>query len=110
MPACCQQTNPFSPQDLNFALYRCREEEGADRGQDVYGVPGIGPFNYAGLQGVVSVLDGMRRDKDLGHPLAKNLRDGDWLMDAVVGRMRDRTGTREVDREEWFQSKVTLVN
>ena len=37
--------------DLNYILYRCREEELSEYGTDVYDIPDYGPLPYAGLQG-----------------------------------------------------------
>ena len=38
--------------DLNYVLYRCDNEEQADRpGNGVYNIPGYGPLIYCGLQG-----------------------------------------------------------
>ncbi|XP_045534389.1 glycogen debranching enzyme [Papilio machaon] len=67
--------------DFNTLLYCCDAEE-RDRGAGgVYDVPGHGPLVYAGLQGVVSLLDVVGPEDDLGHPLCDNLRAGDWLIE-----------------------------
>ncbi|XP_059049795.1 glycogen debranching enzyme [Achroia grisella] len=67
--------------DLHALLYRCDAEERDAGGGGVYHVPGHGPLPYAGLQGVVSLLDELRPSDDLGHPLCENLRAGDWLLE-----------------------------
>ena len=79
--------------DLNFVLYRCDAEErdfsgGAD---GVYGIPNYGPLVYAGLQGWWSVLREVIRNNDLGHPICNHLRDGQWPLDYVVGRLERLT-------------------
>ncbi|KAI9812998.1 MAG: hypothetical protein M1832_006435 [Thelocarpon impressellum] len=75
--------------DLNFILYRCEpEERDSSGGQDgVYNIPQSGPLVYAGLQGWWSVLKGIIRNNDLGHPLCQHLRDGQWALDYIVARM-----------------------
>ncbi|KAF3387556.1 Glycogen debranching enzyme [Penicillium rolfsii] len=75
--------------DLNFALYRCdAEERDSSNGQDgVYAIPKHGPLVYAGLQGWWSVLEDIIKYNQLGHPLCDHLREGQWALDYVVGRM-----------------------
>ena len=73
--------------EVQFVLYQC-SEEGRETGFAAYNVPGLGDLNYCGLAGLVPVLDRMRADNNLGHPLASNLRAGDWLMDYITARLR----------------------
>lgn len=75
--------------DLNIILYRCEPEERdlSDNKDGVYNVPGHGPLVYAGLQGWWSVLRDIVNDNNLGHPLCNHLREGDWALDYVVGRL-----------------------
>lgn len=75
--------------DLNFALYRCdAEERDSSNGEDgVYDIPKHGPLVYAGLQGWWSVLEDIIKYNQLGHPLCDHLREGQWALDYVVGRM-----------------------
>lgn len=75
--------------DLNLVLYRCEaEERDSSRGSDgVYDIPGHGKLAYAGLQGWWSILRDVIRDNDLAHPLCQNLRDGQWALDFIVGRL-----------------------
>ena len=82
--------------DLNFLLYRCdTEEREASGGADgCYNVPGHGSLIYAGLQGWWSVLQGIVRENNLGHPLCQHLRDGEWALDYCVGRL-DRAAKRD---------------
>ena len=76
--------------DLNFLLYRCEEEErDFSNGRDgVYSIPNHGALVYAGLQGWWSVLRNVIRNNDLGHPLCNHLREGQWPLDYVVGRLQ----------------------
>ena len=75
--------------DLNFVLYRCDAEElDSSEGKDgVYDIPGHGKLVYAGLQGWWSVLKNIIQDNDLAHPLCQHLRNGQWALDYVVGRL-----------------------
>ena len=45
---------------------------------------------------MISVLANVRQFNDLAHPLCRNLRDGDWMMDYVVARLLPFVGTRQV--------------
>ncbi|XP_046960879.1 glycogen debranching enzyme [Vanessa cardui] len=67
--------------DFNALLYCCEPEERERCGGGAYDVPGHGPLVYAGLQGVLSLLDEVAPRDDLGHPLCDNLRAGDWLLE-----------------------------
>ncbi|KIX00179.1 glycogen debranching enzyme [Rhinocladiella mackenziei CBS 650.93] len=82
--------------DLNFVLYRCEaEERDSSDGQDgAYSIPGYGPLVYAGLQGWWSVIEPIVRRNDLAHPLCSHLREGQWALDFIVGRM-ERISKRE---------------
>ena len=73
----------FSLLDFQFVLYQCADEAGG-----CYNIPGHGDLHYAGLAGLVPLLTSVRSNNDLGHPLAANLRSGDWLMDYIVTRLR----------------------
>ena len=71
--------------DAQFVLYEC-DQEGGESGCGSYSVPGWERLPYCGLQGLLPTLNKMRPDNDLGHPLAENLRRGDWMMDYIVNR------------------------
>ena len=77
--------------DIQFALFQC-DQEGEESGHGVYSVPNWGPLNYCGLAGLMPLLDKMRPSNDLGHPLAANLREGDWMLDYILARLDSRTG------------------
>ena len=44
----------------------------------------------------MSLMADIRVKNDLGHPLCENLRQGNWLMDCVVGRLRLEPTTMEL--------------
>ncbi|OQE41796.1 hypothetical protein PENCOP_c004G02568 [Penicillium coprophilum] len=75
--------------DLNFVLYRCEaEERDSSDGQDgIYTIPKHDPMVYAGLQGWWSVLEDIIKYNQLGHPLCDHLREGQWALDYIIGRM-----------------------
>lgn len=81
--------------DLNFLLYRCEAEEmDSSGGKDgVYDIPGHGKLVYAGLQGWWSILKDIIRDNNLAHPLCQNLRDGQWALDYISGRLERMSAT-----------------
>ncbi|XP_011865621.1 PREDICTED: glycogen debranching enzyme isoform X2 [Vollenhovia emeryi] len=92
--------------DLNKTLYRCDQEEREETlGKfGVYNVPGYGPFVYAGLQGIISLLADIRPNNDLGHPLCANLRQGNWLIDYVWQRLKEDDGTKPLG--VWFEQAM----
>lgn len=75
--------------DLNFVLYRsdAEEKDSSDGQSGVYNIPKHGPLVYAGLQGWWSVLENIIKHNELGHPLCDHLRQGQWALDYIVGRM-----------------------
>ncbi|CUS13214.1 unnamed protein product [Tuber aestivum] len=75
--------------DLNFVLYRCESEEkdSSDNRDGCYNIPRYGALVYAGLQGWWSVLKEVIRNNDLAHPICQHLRDGQWALDYIVGRL-----------------------
>ncbi|KAL9100792.1 MAG: hypothetical protein Q9163_003872 [Psora crenata] len=101
--------------DLNFILYRCEpEERDCSFGQDgLYTIPNYGPMVYAGLQGWWSVLKDVVKDNNLGHPLCNHLRDGQWALDYIVGRLRliARRENRPaiLDPSEWLRQKFDAI-
>ena len=101
--------------DLNFVLYRCdAEERDASSGQDgVYNIPGYGPLVYAGLQGWWSVVEPIVRRNDLGHPLCNHLRQGQWALDFLVGRMERMSKCEGYSRlhkpAQWLKERFDAV-
>ena len=81
----------LSLQDLQHVLYQCSEEAGG-----CYNIPGLGDLHYAGLAGLVPVLQHVRSNNDLGHPLAANLRSGDWLLEFMVRRLESLTAAAQL--------------
>ncbi|XP_028968045.1 glycogen debranching enzyme-like [Galendromus occidentalis] len=82
--------------DLNRILFRSDQEEKSDGlGFGAYNLNNVGPMNYCGLQGVMTHLMHIRPRNDLGHPLCSNIREGDWLIDYMVNRLRPHKSCNE---------------
>ncbi|CAJ0581715.1 unnamed protein product, partial [Mesorhabditis spiculigera] len=79
---------PFSA--FQFLLFSSDSEERAVIGDGAFSIPNYGALVYCGLQGLIPLLNRIREHNDLGHPLCQNLRDGCWLADYAVGRLRKR--------------------
>eukprot|EP00794_Sanderia_malayensis_P008072 gene8072-8936_t len=93
---------------LNRILYRCSSEELDDGHRlDVYHIPNYGSLTYCGLQGFVSVLSLMRSSNDLGHPMAENLRAGDWMPDYIYSRLKHNHLTRLLGL--WLESVFSYL-
>jgi glycogen debranching enzyme len=101
--------------DLNFVLYRCEAEELAESdGKDgCYDVPGHGKLVYAGLQGWWSVLKNIIKDNDLAHPLCQHLRNGQWALDYISGRL-ERISKKEgyaklAEPAKWLKERFDAI-
>ncbi|KAK4454564.1 family 13 putative glycoside hydrolase [Podospora aff. communis PSN243] len=83
--------------DLNFLLYKCEpEERDASEGRDgTYDIPGHGKVVYAGLQGWWSILKDVIKENNLAHPLCQNLRNGQWALDYIIGRL-ERASKKDI--------------
>jgi glycogen debranching enzyme len=75
--------------DLNLLMYRAEAEERdlSDGRDGTYSIPNHGALVYAGLQGWWSILESIVQENNLAHPLCQNLRDGQWALDYIVGRL-----------------------
>ncbi|XP_047142337.1 glycogen debranching enzyme isoform X1 [Hydra vulgaris] len=91
----------LSLSDFNYVLYRCENEEKINGVGGTYDIPGYGKLVYAGLQGIFSLLRKVRLNNDLGHPLCKNLRQGDWLIEYIIRRLNNNEKTKCLG--EWFE-------
>ncbi|KAI0987877.1 hypothetical protein GJ496_006429 [Pomphorhynchus laevis] len=93
----------LSLSDLNRVLYRCSEEEMDDGyGSNVYNIPNYGELVYAGLQGFMSVMEKIRLSEDMGSPICENLRNGNWIMEYIVKRLKYHKDT--LDLGLWFEN------
>jgi len=103
-----QAMNTMNLADMNVALYRCEREEIEDGRPGCYMIPGHGPMIYCGLQGVVSLLSDIRPKNDLGHPLCRNLREGDWLPNYISNRLTLVDGTAPLGR--WMETAMRPIS
>jgi glycogen debranching enzyme len=79
----------MSIDELNILLFRCLNEEASEQiGLNGYELPNYGKFIYCGFQGIINILDKQRPKNNLGHEIFENLRQGNWLMDYIVERLR----------------------
>ncbi|XP_073971734.1 glycogen debranching enzyme isoform X2 [Rhodnius prolixus] len=69
---------------MNHILYKCSEEEEGGS----YDVPNFGKLVYCGLQGIMSVLEKVFKNEDIGHPICDNIRNGPWLGEYTVNRLK----------------------
>lgn len=76
--------NDLSLNDANYILYRCSQEDSFEP----YELPDFCKFTYNGLYGLMYYLDKVRENQDQAHPLANNLRQGNWLSEYIVRRLR----------------------
>ncbi|KAL1140348.1 hypothetical protein AAG570_000280 [Ranatra chinensis] len=93
---------PLNLADLNYALYTCSEEEESG---GAYNIPNFGALVYCGIQGIMSVLDGIAAKDDLGHALCANIRDGPWLSDYTIRRFRAHKSTKKLGKITYFVKK-----
>ena len=101
--------------DLNYLLYRCEAEErdASASNEGVYTIPKHGSLVYAGVQGWWSILKGVIRSNDLGHPICDHLRDGQWALDYIVARLEHLS--RRVERPAlktaatWFSARFEAI-
>ncbi|VDM59544.1 unnamed protein product [Angiostrongylus costaricensis] len=70
----------------NRLLFICDTEGSTEMGQGSYEIPCHGKLVYCGLQGLIPLLNLIRTNNDLGHPLCANLRDGTWLCKYIFSR------------------------
>lgn len=80
----------LSLNDANYILFRCAEEDG----WEPYTLPDFCKFTYSGLYGLVYHLEKVRENQDQAHPLAMNLRQGNWLSQYIVSRLEQRSTTK----------------
>ncbi|CAG8950388.1 hypothetical protein HYFRA_00006881 [Hymenoscyphus fraxineus] len=101
--------------DLNFVLYRCdAEEKDSSDGKDgVYEIPGHGKLVYAGLQGWWSVLKNVIKENNLAHPICQHLREGQWALDYIVGRLEKiskKTGHEQLSKLAiWLKERFDAI-
>lgn len=99
-------TREMELQAFSYILYSCSNEE-RERSKGVrgcYALPQIGELPYAGLAGIVPLLDTIRftNEDQYHHPLIENLRSGNWLLDYLTDRL-------DSELDDAFQDGVLIV-
>ncbi|KAJ3269829.1 hypothetical protein HDV01_000877 [Terramyces sp. JEL0728] len=79
---------PLTSAEINIVMYRVGSEEFDTIKESEYEVPGFGKLSYCGLQGFVSALACVATSNDLGHPMCDNLRNGPWMMNYIISRLK----------------------
>ncbi|KAL7074694.1 hypothetical protein ACQ4LE_006062 [Meloidogyne hapla] len=74
--------------DFNFLLYRCESEELATIFSGAYQIPNFGKLPYCGLLGIRQLLKSIQERHDLGHPFCENLRQGTWIIEYSINRLK----------------------
>ena len=83
--------------DMNIILFRCgAEEQSTGMGLGPYNIPGYGDMKYCGLAGLHYVMEEAVASDDLGHPLCENIRNGNWLVDYSINRLKLHQNTHQV--------------
>lgn len=101
--------------ELNILLFRSAEEEIDEQiFSSVYNIPNYGSLLFCGLQGFMNVLEKLRLKNDLGHPIFENLRQGNWMMEYIVRRLKSSCGghnSRQAlnDLANWLDNIFNLV-
>ena len=94
--------------DLERILYRSSIEEQSDgKGFDVYSIPDYGKLVYAGLHGQIVILDKIRLQNELKHPLVINLKQGNWLMEYISNRLKIHSNTKQLG--EWYENAFGYI-
>jgi glycogen debranching enzyme len=95
--------------DLKHVLYRSSVEEQSDgKGFDVYTIHDYGKLVYCDLQGQMSVLEKIRLHNQLKYPLVYNLKQGNWLMDYILNRLKAYPNTKQLG--EWYANAIHYVS
>ncbi|KAK6049525.1 Amylo-alpha-1,6-glucosidase [Cooperia oncophora] len=74
-------------QDFHHLFFTTDAEEKVSIGHGAYNIPNFGQLVYCGLHGLIPLLNRIRENNDLGHPLCANLRDGTWLCEYISFRL-----------------------
>ncbi|KRX09092.1 Six-hairpin glycosidase-like protein [Pseudocohnilembus persalinus] len=84
-----QYFSDLTPDDITYLLYKCAEEEMAQNNRSTYKIPGT-VIPYAGFGGLFYEVQETTKSNELKAELFNNLRAGNWLMDYLLNRIKDR--------------------
>lgn len=90
--------------DLNYVLYRCDEEEKDEFPGigGVYTIPGYGEMAYCGIEGTYILMEIIKRHNNLDHALCNNLREGTWLLDYTLERLKRSENESIKNLKDWM--------
>lgn len=77
--------------DINYLLYSCEAEEHArtNYSRGTYYVPNFVKFPYCGFENLFHYFSSLRDTSPMDHPLFENIRQGDWLLNYSIERLKD---------------------
>ena len=77
--------------DINCILYRCEKEEldNTYNKRGNYLIPDYGKLVYAGITHIYQIVQDLKENQNLSHPLFKNIREGDWLIEYTINRIKN---------------------
>jgi len=93
---------------MNYVLFCCEEEQKTfNSSHRSFEINQWRPLVYAGLMGIALPMQQIKSENDLGHPICKNLRDGDWLLRYISGRLERYEDTSALG--DWLDRKFRLL-
>jgi glycogen debranching enzyme len=101
--------------ELNILLFRVAEEEiNEEISSNIYNIPNYGDLVFCGLQGFMNVLEKVRLYNDLGHPIFQNLREGNWIMEYIIRRLKlscekQKYRTALLDLSNWLENQFSIL-
>lgn len=77
--------------ELNYLLYSCDVEEHTrtNNFRGTYCIPNHVKLPYAGFSSVFFIVNQAKLTNKLDHPIYENIRDGDWLLNYLIERLKD---------------------
>jgi glycogen debranching enzyme len=81
---------PLGALEYNTLLFGCHSEEEHSYGQGNYSIPqnNSKQLVYAGFAGVYQTILKSKRENSLSEGLYENLRQGNWLLNYYLGRIK----------------------
>lgn len=88
-------------------MFTCEPEEKELNSQGPYTIPRKGTVSYAGLSGIYQDLRNAAIHNDLSVPLFDNLREGFWLLDYHVNRLKKNENLKNL--HEYLETLFGLM-
>ncbi|CRK15124.1 hypothetical protein BN1708_017354, partial [Verticillium longisporum] len=103
----------YNSRDSIWFFLQCIQDYVNDGADGCYDIPGHGKLVYAGLQGWWSLLKDIIPENNLAHPLCQHLRDGQWALDYIVGRLEraaKKPGQEALKKPaDWFKERFDAL-